>query len=157
MSDTEPVLVTGAFGLVGTAVVRRLLEEGRRVVATDLDIPGNRGAASALADREGLEVRWADLTKPAELDALVAAVTPAAIVHLAAMIPPQCYARRELARAVNVDATASLVRAGRRAAVAATVCPGLQYRGLRHAKPPPGQRCADRGHPIVPVRPVRRS
>jgi D-erythronate 2-dehydrogenase len=111
VSNTESVLVTGAFGLVGTAVVRRLLDEGRRVVATDLNIPENSGAASALADREGLEVRWADLTKPAEVDALVAAVTPAAIVHLAAVIPPQCYARRELARAVNVDATASLVRA----------------------------------------------
>jgi nucleoside-diphosphate-sugar epimerase len=111
VSNAESVLVTGAFGLVGTAVVRRLLEEGRRVVATDLDIPRNRGAASALADRAGLEVRWADLTKPAEVDALVAAVTPAAIVHLAAVIPPQCYARRELARAVNVDATASLARA----------------------------------------------
>jgi nucleoside-diphosphate-sugar epimerase len=111
VSTTESVLVTGAFGLVGTAVVRRLLEEGRGVVATDLDIPANRGAASALADRDGVEVRWADLTKPAEVDALVATVNPAAIVHLAAVIPPQCYARRELARAVNVDATASLVRA----------------------------------------------
>jgi nucleoside-diphosphate-sugar epimerase len=111
VSNTGTVLVTGAFGLVGTAVVRRLLEEGRPVVATDLDIPANRGPAAALADRRGVQVRWADLTKPGEVDALVAAVAPAAIVHLAAVIPPQCYALRALARAVNVDATASLVRA----------------------------------------------
>jgi nucleoside-diphosphate-sugar epimerase len=32
MSHT--VLVTGAFGLVGSATVRRLLDDGRRVVAT---------------------------------------------------------------------------------------------------------------------------
>jgi nucleoside-diphosphate-sugar epimerase len=108
---SEPVLVTGAFGLVGRAVVRQLLEEGRRVVATDLDVPANRAPAAALRDRKGARVRWADLTKPAEVDALLAAVSPAAIVHLAAVIPPMCYARRALARAVNVDATANLVRA----------------------------------------------
>ncbi|MDN2500119.1 NAD-dependent epimerase/dehydratase family protein, partial [Nocardia nova] len=39
------MLVTGAFGLVGTALVRALAAEGARVVATDLDIPANRRAA----------------------------------------------------------------------------------------------------------------
>ncbi len=38
-------------------------------------------------------------------------VNPGAIVHLAAVIPPACYARPDLARAVNVEATRSLVRA----------------------------------------------
>jgi nucleoside-diphosphate-sugar epimerase len=107
---TDAVLVTGAFGLVGTAVVKQLLTDGRRVAATDLDTPANRKAAAPLA-RRGVDVRWADLTKPDQVDELVAAVSPFAIVHLAAIIPPQCYARRALARAVNVDATASLVRA----------------------------------------------
>jgi nucleoside-diphosphate-sugar epimerase len=102
------VLVTGAFGLVGSATVRRLLADGRQVVATDLDVPANRKAASRL---DGVEVRWADLTDPAAVDALVTEVSPAAIVHLAAIIPPLCYARPALARKVNVDATASLVRA----------------------------------------------
>ena len=41
----------------------------------------------------------------------MADVSPSAIVHLAAVIPPQCYANRALAREVNVDATAALVRA----------------------------------------------
>jgi D-erythronate 2-dehydrogenase len=107
---TDAVLVTGAFGLVGTAVVKELLVDGRRVVATDLDNPQNRKAAAVLT-RRGVDVRWADLTKADRVDELVAAASPAAIVHLAAIIPPLCYARRALARAVNVDATASLVRA----------------------------------------------
>ena len=42
MSGT--VLVTGGFGLVGSATVRRLAADGRRVVATDLDTPANRKA-----------------------------------------------------------------------------------------------------------------
>ena len=42
------VLVTGAFGLVGTATVKQLVADGQRVVATDLDLPGNRKAAEKL-------------------------------------------------------------------------------------------------------------
>ena len=104
------VLVTGAFGLVGTEVVRQLVAGERRVVATDLQTPANRRASAALT-RAGVEVRWADLTSTSQVDELVGTICPSAIVHLAAIIPPQCYANRSLARAVNVDATASLVSA----------------------------------------------
>jgi nucleoside-diphosphate-sugar epimerase len=105
------VLVTGAFGLVGSAVVAELAEQGRRVVATDLDVPANRKCAQALTARPGVQVRWADLTSPTEVETLLAAAAPTAIIHLAAIIPPFCYARPRLARAVNVDATAGLVEA----------------------------------------------
>lgn len=107
MSDA--VLVTGAFGLVGTATVKHLAGLGRRVVATDLETPGNRKAAASLP--AGVTVRWADLTDPAQVGALLSAVEPAAIIHLAAVIPPLCYAKPALARSVNVDATANLVKA----------------------------------------------
>lgn len=107
MSDA--VLVTGAFGLVGTATVKHLAAAGRRVVATDLDLPGNRKAAASLP--AGVTVRWADLTDPAQVAALLSAVEPATIIHLAAIIPPMCYAQPALARRVNVDASANLVKA----------------------------------------------
>ncbi|MBU3750534.1 MAG: NAD(P)-dependent oxidoreductase [Mycobacterium sp.] len=107
MSDT--VLVTGAFGLVGRATVRHLATLGLPVVATDLDTPANRGSAAALP--APIRARWADLTEPEQVADLISAVAPAAIIHLAAVIPPLCYARPALARRVNVDATASLVKA----------------------------------------------
>lgn len=106
---TETVLVTGAFGLVGSATVQRLAADGRRVVATDLDVPANRKAAESLP--VGVTVRWADLTEPAAVGALLDEEAPAAIIHLAAVIPPFLYQRRGLAERVNVEATASLVRA----------------------------------------------
>jgi nucleoside-diphosphate-sugar epimerase len=108
---SETVLVTGAFGLVGSATVRQLIADGRRVVATDLDVPANRKAAATLLP--SAEVRWADLTDPDAVDALLDAVSPTAIIHLAAIIPPACYARPGLARRVNVDATRFLVQAAK--------------------------------------------
>jgi nucleoside-diphosphate-sugar epimerase len=105
---TETVLVTGAFGLVGSQTVRQLLADGRRVVATDLDLPANRKAATLLPSDA---VRWADLTDPDAVAELLRAVSPAAIIHLAAIIPPVCYARPALARRVNVDATGYLLDA----------------------------------------------
>jgi nucleoside-diphosphate-sugar epimerase len=106
---TDTALVTGAFGLVGSATVRQLIADGRHVVATDLDTPANRKAAASLPP--SAEVRWADLTDPDAVDALLYAVSPAAIIHLAAIIPPMCYGRPALARRVNVDATGFLLQA----------------------------------------------
>ncbi|BBY31406.1 NAD(P)-dependent oxidoreductase [Mycolicibacterium sediminis] len=79
------------------------------MVATDLDVEENRKAAAQLPS--GVEVQWADLTNPDEVNALLGAVAPAAIIHLAAIIAPFCYARAALARKVSVDATGHLVRA----------------------------------------------
>jgi len=107
MSDT--VLVTGAFGLVGSATVRHLAGQGRSVIATDLDTPATRKAAAELPP--GVSVRWTDLTDPKAVGELVSSVAPASIIHLAAVIPPLCYANPTLARKVNVDATATLVNA----------------------------------------------
>lgn len=106
---TDTVLVTGAFGLVGSATVHRLAADGRRVVATDLDSPANQKAAATLP--VGVTVRFADLTDPSAVGALIADVAPSAIIHLAAVIPPFIYQRRGLAEKVNVGATGTLLAA----------------------------------------------
>jgi nucleoside-diphosphate-sugar epimerase len=106
---TEKVLVTGGFGLVGSQTVRRLSIGGHRVVATDLGTPAQRKVAAALP--AGVEACWANLTDQHEVDQLIAEVSPSAIVHLAAVIPPAIYRSRELGRRVNVDATSALLRA----------------------------------------------
>jgi nucleoside-diphosphate-sugar epimerase len=104
MAVGESVLVTGAYGLVGRPVVERLVADGHHVIAT-----AHHATKPALPT--SVDVRSVDLTKPDQVTALLADVSPSAIVHLAAYLPPHCYANRALARAVNVDATASLVRA----------------------------------------------
>jgi nucleoside-diphosphate-sugar epimerase len=105
----EKILVTGGFGLVGTQTVRRLADGGHAVVATDLGTTAQRKAAASLP--ANAEARWADLTDQGEVDRLVAEVSPTAIVHLAAAIPPAVYRNPGLGRRVNVGATAALLRA----------------------------------------------
>ncbi len=104
MAARDSVLVTGAYGLVGRPVVERLVTDGFNVVAT-----AHHTVKPPLPN--AVDVRSVDLTDPGQVNALVAEVSPTAIVHLAAVIPPACYANRALARAVNVNATAALVRA----------------------------------------------
>ena len=65
------VLVTGGFGLVGSATVRRLAKLGRTVVVADLDSPANREAQATLP--AGVTARWVDLTDP---EAPSVSVTP---------------------------------------------------------------------------------
>lgn len=98
--SSEAVLVTGGCGLVGSATVKRLVDEGRQVVATDLDTPATRKAAASIP--AGVEMRYTNLTETDAVAELVDTVAPAAIIHLAAIIPPLIYSRRELARRVNV-------------------------------------------------------
>jgi nucleoside-diphosphate-sugar epimerase len=108
---SETVLVTGAFGLVGSAMVKRLAADGRRVIATGRDRPGNREKARHLP--AGVEVRWADVTNPHDVDSLLDEVSPTAIIHLAVMLPPAIYRDAKFSRKVNVEGTASLVRAAK--------------------------------------------
>src|SRR5947209_102200 len=106
---TEKVLVTGGFGLVGSQTVRRLAVDGHHVIATDLGAPAQRKAAESLP--ANAEARWANLTDQHDVDRLIDEVSPSAIVHLAAVIPPAVYRSPELGRRVNVEATAAVLRA----------------------------------------------
>ncbi|MBW0019026.1 MAG: NAD(P)-dependent oxidoreductase [Mycobacterium sp.] len=101
---SETVLITGAFGLVGPETVRRFAADGWHVVAAAHHNANERWPAV-------VETRRADLTEPAQVEWLVSEVKPTVIVHLAAVIPPLVYRDAKLARKVNVDATAALVRA----------------------------------------------
>src|SRR5690606_21848683 len=74
--DAPPILVTGASGFLGEHLCRRLAAAGQVVVGV---VHRNR------VDVPGVEMRAVDLADGAAVDALVAGVAPAGIVHAAAM------------------------------------------------------------------------
>lgn len=101
------VLVTGAFGTLGRAVIRNALARGVRVRCFDLRTLRNRRAARGLDDR--IEVMWGDIRDPTCVAAAVAGQD--AVIHDAALLPPVTERHPDLARSVNVGGTRNLLEA----------------------------------------------
>jgi len=103
---SHSVLVTGAFGNIGSRTVRHLLAAGHRVVAVDLQT--RKTAALAASFGGGLEVVWGNICDPSLWPRALSGID--AVVHLAAIIPPATDRNPELATAVNQTATIELVK-----------------------------------------------
>jgi len=97
------VLVTGAFGNVGSHTVPELLRRGHHVRTLSHLTTPSRKAAAALK----VEPIWGDITNASAVAKAMKGVD--AVVHLAAMIPPGADEQPERARATNVDGTAAII------------------------------------------------
>jgi len=117
------VLVTGAFGNIGSNAVAALLDCGHRVRGLSADWRRDRRVARAFGDR--VEVVRGDVRRPADLDAAVDGQD--AIVHLAYVIPPLCLEQPEASRAVNVDGTRNVIDAACRAGERSGKAPRLLF------------------------------
>ncbi len=107
------VLLTGAFGNIGTATLEELLLRGHEVRCFDLHTRANEKAAQRL--RGKAEVMWGDLRRPQDVAAAVQGQE--VVVHLAFVIPRLSATGvsseddPEWARAINVGGTRHLIEA----------------------------------------------
>jgi UDP-glucose 4-epimerase len=101
------VLVTGAFGNVGSNVVASLLEQGHRVRGLSPDPKRERTVIDRFGGR--VEVIEGDVRRPADVARAVAGQD--VVVHLAFVIPPLCHEQPELSREVNVGGTHNVIQA----------------------------------------------
>ena len=107
------VLLTGAFGNVGTSTLEELVKQGHQVRCFDLKTKANEKKARRFGGQ--IEVGWGDLRRP---DDVVAAVRGQdVVVHLAFIIPKmsatgvESEARPDWAREINVGGTRNLLTA----------------------------------------------
>jgi NADH dehydrogenase len=109
------ILVTGASGFVGSHTVPALLAAGHRVTALVRDPDAGERVLARLAatDRERVEIREGDITRPESLRVAMAGAD--AVVHLAA-IPRDFRGGAEL-RLVNTEGTRAVVAAMRGAGI----------------------------------------
>ena len=114
MTTRESVLVTGATGFVGAALVRRITARRRADVTVLVRDP--RRLHPALADR--VRVVTGDLDDPAAMDHAVQGVDM--VIHLAALAAATAPSDADYRR-INVDAVARLLDASRRHGVGRVV------------------------------------
>lgn len=103
-------IVTGGAGGLGSAVARRLSQDGFDLLLCDLERGPLEAVSEELADGGQTQVLAADVASPgftAELKAAIAGRPVAAVVHCAGLSPSMADAGRILQ--VNYDASAELV------------------------------------------------
>ena len=112
---TSPILITGGAGSVGRQLASMLLDEGRKVRIFDLPSMDFSG----LEGEPNVEVFKGDIT---DFDSVSEAVSNVdAILHLAAILPPNSETNRDITFKVNVDGTSNIVEGIKQRSPDATV------------------------------------
>jgi UDP-glucose 4-epimerase len=107
------VLLTGAFGNVGTSTLKELIGQGHTVRCFDLKTRANKRTAKRFQDQ--IEVVWGDLRRPEDITSAIH--DQEIVVHLAFIIPKmsatgvESEERPDWAREVNVGGTRNLLHA----------------------------------------------
>jgi len=130
------ILITGASGVVGSHVVRQLLEIGQGVVAADM-LPGRGPILDGIP---ALAYRRLDICDLAQVMEMFAAVKPDRVIHLAALVG-EWYNQHPLANEeTNVGGTLNMLEACRlsgvrRIVLASTWSMYPDFHGTRHGHP----------------------
>lgn len=101
------VLLSGAFGSLGSLVIEALLERGHSVIAFDLNTKINRRIARKFVNNPNVAIAWGDVRDKAYVENLVKKAD--AVIHLAAIIVPLSEHNPDLAYEVNVTGTRHIV------------------------------------------------
>lgn len=101
------ILITGAFGNIGKAVLEKAHTRNHEIIVFEVD--NNKTRKAAKKYRKQAQVIFGDIRN---LEDIKTAVEQAdAVIHLAAIIPPASKKNRELTMAVNYGGTVNLIGA----------------------------------------------
>jgi nucleoside-diphosphate-sugar epimerase len=104
---TMKVLITGAFGNIGKAVIEEALKQGHEVTVFEIENKKTRKTAKKYGKK--VKVVFGDIRNPADVKNVVKSTE--GVIHLAAIIPPVSKKRRDLTMEVNYGGTVNLISA----------------------------------------------
>jgi nucleoside-diphosphate-sugar epimerase len=102
------ILITGAFGNIGKAVIEEARKRHHEVIVFEIDNKKTRKVAKSYK-KEIEQVFFGDIRSVESIKEAV--VDSDAIIHLAAIIPPASKKNREPTMAVNFEGTVNLIKA----------------------------------------------
>jgi len=106
--QTMRILITGAFGNVGKAVIEEAYRRDHEVIVLEVDNKKNRKTARKYQNKIK-HVNFGDIRNFEDIKKVVQECD--AVIHLAAIIPPLSKKHRELTMDVNYGGTVNLVNA----------------------------------------------
>ncbi|MEQ9379414.1 MAG: NAD(P)-dependent oxidoreductase [Pirellulales bacterium] len=121
------VLVTGGSGFIGTWVLRELLNTGARVVALDLEAAPERWERVIGAGANEIIFSGTPLTDRDALETLMREHGVTHVIHLAALLTPDCQQDPFLGCQVNVLGSTAVFDAARRAGTVSAIAFASSY------------------------------
>ncbi len=107
-SSTMKLLITGAFGNIGQAVIKEAHKRGHEIIVFEIDNKKTRKAAKKHR-KQVAEVVFGDIRNVEDVKKAVEKSD--AVIHLAAIIPPLSKRNRELTMSINLGGTENLIGA----------------------------------------------
>ena len=129
------VLVTGAFGNIGTSAIDKLLKQGHQVRGFDLKTGVNEKTAQRFKGH--IEVVWGNVSNPDDVS--VAVKDQDVVIHLAFIMPPASEDRPEWSREINVGGTQNILNAMKTISPSSKIIfsSSLSVFGDTQSQPPP--------------------
>lgn len=103
------VLLTGAFGNVGTMTLQELIKQNYEVICFDIKTKRNEKVWKKNTNKISFKTIWGDITNEESVSKAMDSVDY--ILHIAAIIPPTSEKFPELAMKVNVNGTRNIIYA----------------------------------------------
>jgi nucleoside-diphosphate-sugar epimerase len=115
--SSQTFLLTGAHGFIGAWIVKRLIENGARIVIFDQSADSQR-LRLIMSDAEIAQTKvvTGDITEADILTPIIDGLGITNLIHLAGLQVPTCRANPRLGAMVNVLGTINVFEAARRAA-----------------------------------------
>lgn len=139
---SKKILLTGAFGNIGSFAIRELLSQGYDAVAFDKEGPITRKNSKPFA-ATGIKIIWGDITHKQDVESALVGVD--AVIHLAGIFPPTSENNPKLSEAVNVTGTRNIIEAMEKSPTAKRLvfASSIAVYGKKQGRTPPPLKASD--------------